>query len=99
MGDMPAKRTEHALKMKEAGEKILEIQKKGASVPRDYFTHVLIAMTAFATKVLEEPHPQEILNALTKLSADTYGRDTQMKDMIRRIGDQPCHGVGAEGKR
>ena len=88
MGNMPHKRTEHAMKLKEAGEQILNRIENGKHVPHGYLPEVVKAMVAFAAKTMEESHLQDVMNAVVKLSADSYCRENQIKDMIRDAGKQ-----------
>lgn len=76
---------DQASMMREASEKALETLENGKNAPKGYLREVLQATAALATRVMDEPRLQEILNAVIKLSADSYSRDYQVKNMIKDL--------------
>ena len=55
------------------------------NAPKEYLREVLQATIALATRIIDEPQVREILNTVVKLSADSYSRDYQVKDMIKDL--------------
>ena len=85
MTDIHPRLYDQANMMKEASERAIRTMENGKSPPKGYLHEVLQATIALTTKVMEEPGRREILNAVVKLSADSYSRDYQVKNMIRDL--------------
>ena len=75
--------------IKEASEKAIRTLENGKSPPKGYLREVLQATVAFTTRVTTEPRLQDIMNAVVKLSADSYSRDYQVKNMLKDIAKKP----------
>lgn len=95
MGEVLPRFQEHASKLKEASEKALDSMRRGRSPPKAYTVEILQAVAAFTARTTEEPRLRDILNAVVKLSADSYSRDYQIKNQIKDLGKQAPQQVGA----
>ena len=70
---------------KDVASKAVHRIDEGKPIPRAFLRATLVATLDLISKTLEEPHPQEVMNAVAKLSADSYTRDTQLLSSINGI--------------
>ena len=81
--------SDQANMIKEASEKAISTIDIGKNAPKGYLREVLKAVIDLTTRVTNEPRLRDVLNAVVKLSADSYSRDYQVKTMIKDIAKKP----------